>query len=521
MKYRPSAKDAKLKSWFTSDLSKGFLRCIHLEHGVFRGLTSLRIDFDFPIAAICGKNGAGKSTITALACCAFHNKSDGYRLPKRRNSYYTFSDFFIQHPSEAPMSDVSIAYGIAYDKWKPIPAMPEGKGVAFQRRAKKKGGKWNDYDTRVRRNVVFLGIERVVPHVERSQSRSYSKVFKDVPLRGWEVRVMNAVGYVLNKKYDDFRYVMHSKYSLPIVRCDKAIYSGFNMGAGENALFDIFSVIYSAGEGALVVIDEIELGLHVEAQRRLVEALKDVCEERKIQIICTTHSSNILDSLPPDARIYVESTSGVSRVTPGVTSEFAFSRLSAINGQEADILVEDDVARSILLAALPASLRTRVTITTIGSSNALARQLAAIYARGELRPVLSVFDGDQQAKEKNILSHAKGMAENVKANFDTWFANRVAYLPGEKWPEHWLISRAKDIPDLLAGLFGADVADFLAAADHGLRAGKHKELFAMAKQLGLEREQCLYLLAPAVVTKFAHEFTAVTLRVQQRIAGDD
>ncbi|WP_395701358.1 ATP-dependent nuclease [Aquabacterium sp.] len=520
MKYHESNKDKKLRTWFGADLSKALLRRIQLEKGVFRGLNALDLAFTFPISAVCGKNGAGKSTITALACCAFHNAPSGYKLPKRRNSYYTFSDFFVQHPTESPPSDVSIVYEIAHDQWKPTPKHPDGKGLGLQRRKKSKGGKWNDYDARVPRTVVFLGIERVVPHTERSQSRSYSRAFKDVPLRGWESQVMDAVGYVLAKKYDDFRYVVHSKYSLPIVKCGKVIYSGFNMGAGENALFDIFSIIYSAGPGALIVVDEIELGLHVEAQRRLVDKLKDVCESQKIQVICTTHSSDILDALPTDARIYIESVSGTTRITRGISSDFAFSKLSAVNGQEADILVEDDVARALVLAALPASMRTRVTVKDIGSANALSRQLAAVYLRGETRPVIAVFDGDQLPKESSNLAHARSMAEKAKPDFDAWFSNRAAYLPGDYWPEFWLLKRAAEIPATLAKLLGTEKEDLLSAVEYGLQAGKHRELYEFAKQLGLEREHCLHLLSTAVVQEFDDEFTAVVLRIQQRLEGD-
>lgn len=313
---------------------------------------------------------------------------------------------------------------------------------------------------------------------------------------------------------------MHSKYSLPIVRCGKTIYSGFNMGAGENALFDIFSIIYSAGAGALIVIDEIELGLHVEAQRRLIDRLKDVCDALKIQVICTTHSSDILEALPTDARVYIESVSGNTRTTPGISSDFAFAKLSALNGQEADVLVEDDVARTLVLAALPAAVRTRVTITEIGSANALARQLAAVYARGETKPVIAVFDGDQLAKESQNIAHAKGMAEKVKPDFDDWFSNRAAYLPGEYWPEFWLLKRASEIPVALAKQLGTEKNDLLAAIEYGLQAGKHKELFEVAKQLGLERMHCLHLFSSAVMQEFDDEFTPIVIRVQQLLDGD-
>ncbi|MEI3363534.1 MAG: AAA family ATPase [Oscillospiraceae bacterium] len=71
-------------------------------------------------------------------------------------------------------------------------------------------------------------------------------------------------------------------------------YSGFNMGAGENAIFTILIELFSAGEGALLVIDEIELGLHEEAQKAFIEELKKICKERHCQIICSTHSEQYL-----------------------------------------------------------------------------------------------------------------------------------------------------------------------------------------------------------------------------------
>lgn len=500
-------------------MTRSLLHSIRLVEGQFRGLTAMQIDFKYPITAICGKNGAGKSTLTALACCAFHNTSGGYRLPRRKLPYYTFSDFFIQHPTEEVPQAVMVQYFIASNQWRKSSRFPDGVGLAYQVRRKAKGGKWNDYDARVNRTVVFLGIERVVPHAERSQSRSYSKAFKDAPLRGWENEVMKSVGTILGKKYDGFRYVVHSKYSLPIVQVGSSVYSGFNMGAGENALFDIFSTIYSAGPGALIVIDEIELGLHAEAQRKLVEQLKDVCASRYIQVICTTHSREVLDGLPPDARFYIESINGSTVATSAISAAFAFSKLSSVNGQEADLLVEDDVAKAILLAALPAAIRTRVTVKIIGSANALARQLAAAYIRDPQKYILAIFDGDQLAKSSINFNHAKSMAENTDENFKIWFENRSAYLAGGTWPEAWLIKRSRQIPATLARIFGTDEPTLISALDAAQRSGKHKELAEFGRQLGLERTQCLQLLSTAVVREFDDEFTALLLRVQQTLDG--
>lgn len=515
MKYRESHTDKQLRAWFMGDMTRALLRRIALKAGVLRGLNSLDITFEYPITAIAGKNGAGKSTILALACCAFHNAPTGFKLPKRKNTYYTFSDFFVQHSAEVPPQGLSINYSIAHNNWKKVPHIPDGIGIGNQVRKKIKGGKWNDYDTRVRRNVVFLGIERIVPHSERSQSRSYSKAFKDTPSKGWEKKVMETVGYILGKTYEDFRYLDHSKYSLPIVKSNGVFYSGFNMGAGENALFEIFFTIYSAGDGALLVMDEVELGLHAEAQRRFMERLKDVCLEMHTQVVCTTHSTEIFNCLPNDARFYVEAVNGKTRITQGISSDFAFAKMSSISGLEIDIFLEDDVAKSILLAVLPASVRSRATFSVIGSATALARQLAALYVRGETKPVLAIFDGDQKSKESDNASHAAKMAEKAKADFPDWFSKHISYLPSETWPEAWLLQKATDALDPLAAVVGTEPDELKDIIEYGQQAGKHNEFHEVAKHLGLERAQCLQLFTSVICPTFAHEL----LPVSEAIAG--
>jgi AAA15 family ATPase/GTPase len=517
MKYRESSKDKKLRDWFTKDYTRSLLRRIELKSGEFRGINSVDITFGYPITAIAGRNGAGKSTILALACCAYHNSKNGFKLPKRHLPYYTFSDFFVQHTEEIPPQGIDIRYYFAINNFKKTESRPDGIGIGYQRRWKTKGGRWNDYADRIRKNVVFLGIERIVPHSERSQSRSYSKAFKDAKPQGWENKVKDAVGYVLNKSYDKFRYLEYSKYSLPIVQIGKTIYSGFNMGAGENALFEIFSTIYSCGDGALLIMDEVELGLHAEAQRKFIDKLKDVCLETHTQVICTTHSKEIFDSLPDDARFFVESVNGNTKITDSISSEFAFSKMGAAAGKELDLLVEDEIAKVLLLTALPSTIRSRITVSIIGSASALSRQLAALYIRGEERPTLAVFDGDQKGREADNLNHAKKMAENIKDDFGTWFGGKIGYLPGDTWPETWIVQKCIESTGTLPELTGTDVNALADILEYGLQAGKHNEFFEISKHLGLDRSSCLQLFTIHVCQQFKGEFSTLSDMIQQRL----
>lgn len=514
MKYRESHKDKALRQWFTNDVTRALLRRIVLKSGELRGINALDISFSYPITAIAGKNGAGKSTVLALACCAYHNKKDGYKPPKRKLPYYTFSDFFIQHTEEIPPQGLDIRYAIAYDKWKKNEHFPEGKGIGVQRRWKAKGGKWNDYADRVRKNVVFLGIERIVPHSERSQSKSYSKAFKDSEPKGWEDKVKDAVGFVLGRSYDKFRYLEYSKYNLPMVKVGKTIYSGFNMGAGENALFEIFSTIYSCGDGTLLVMDEVELGLHAEAQRKFIDKLKDVCLETHTQVICTTHSREIFERLPNEARFLIESVNGKTKITDSISADFAFSKMCANEVKELEVFVEDDIARTLLLSVLPAATRSRVTVKVIGSASALSRQLAALYVRGEERPTLAVFDGDQAAREAENLAHAQKMAEKVEPDFDDWFKARTAYLPGDTWPEAWIVQKSAENVEYLTKPFGVDADALSDILEYGLQAGKHHEFFEIAKNLGLDEVQCLQILTTNICQNLGYEFEALVTRIE-------
>jgi len=289
------------------------------------------------------------------------------------------------------------------------------------------------------------------------------------------------------------------------------------MGAGENALFEIFSTIYSCGAGSMLVMDEIELGLHAEAQRRFIERLKDVCYETHTQVICTTHSREIFDCLPYDARIFVEKVNGQTKITEGISSDFAFSKLAAVPGAEVELMVEDEVAKAILLTCLPAAIRARISISVIGSATALARQLSAIHVRGERRLTLAIFDGDQRSKQNANFEHAKSMCEKQKDDFSEWFSSRIDYLPGDTWPEAWLIQRATECLQPLAQAVSCEADSLKDILEYGRQAGKHNEFYEIAKHLGIQRDMCLQSIAMIVTGAFQTEFQPLVAHVTKAL----
>ncbi len=517
MSYLESYIDSNLRKWFQNDNSRQLLRSIELR-GSLRGLSSFNVDFNYPITAIAGKNGSGKSTILALACCAFHNNKNGFTHINRKLPYYTFVDFFIQHKDEVSPEGLEIWYGIAHNRWRITKDNPDKETLAYQVRKKKKGGKWNNYDQRVPRNVVFLGIERIVPHNEKSQSKSYKKSFSQSSVKGWEEEVRKMVGRVIGKTYDDFKYATHSKYRLPIITSNGKTYSGFNMGAGENALFEVFSILYAVPEGAPIVIDEIELGLHAEAQTKFVQALKEVCFKRKLQIICTTHSKEIFEQLPDDARVFIESDDNKTSVITGVSPEYAFSKMSEKNVAELSILVEDNVAKTILESSISNHLRTRVNIEVIGSASSLARHLGTNFQRENRENIIVVFDGDQRNMKKVNRNTAYSASESEnKSEFFRWFREHIAYLPGDMPPEKWLINKAVKNIKHASVLLRIGESELRPILNQILNEKTHDLLYFLSEKINVSRESLLNHLCSVVVLSKEENFDALEEQIRQLI----
>lgn len=501
MSYKYSNLDRNNLGWFGKDNTRASLVDINLKKGNIRGLKPFRVKFKYPISAFSGVNGSGKSTILALSACAYHGKPDGYIPPLRSQNYYTFRDFFIQSSNEVPFGGVEILYGFLHNNWNRMK-----DGLAFQKRKKRQGGRWNDYKTRVPRNVVYFGVQRVVPYFERSVHKSYRNRFKPGSIPDeTKIKIADIASKIIGKNYSEFDSFEHSKYSLPNVVLSDSSYSGFNMGAGESAIFEILTCLFIAGEGTLIIIDEIELGLHEKAQSVFINELKKLCNEMKCQVICSTHSHAVLSNLPPEARFHIDNVGSQFNILEGVSADFACGNMGRIGASELDIFVEDKIGRSVLTYALNLELRKRSKVMAIGSSSAVARQLSSRNLE-HVDNCIAFLDGDKKSDHaktlKLIVDYTEASTEQQKSNVKTWAEERLFYLPGDVWPEKWIIESSvavvrnsmstENVVDGVDGLISnwgisskEELLEMLLVAE---RAGKHCEFYELATLLGLDEE---------------------------------
>lgn len=149
------------------------------------------------------------------------------------------------------------------------------------------------------------------------------------------------------------------------------------------------------------------------------------------------------------------------------------------------------IANIVLESSLDKELRSRVSILPIGSHIAIARQMASRYKESKKYDCLAIMDGDQRSNTKaHISNFLNSLEKHIDIDAETsWFKDRLLFLPGDTWPEKWLV-------DKLSALNTSPLADLLKCSDYeldccieeALTAEKHDELYELSNELSLDFE---------------------------------
>lgn len=350
-----------------------------LEITGIRGWTGQRVDFKFPIVALVGENGSGKSTILQAAAAVYKAKT------KKEERFA--SDFFPDTPFER-ITAASIRFSYR-----------EGDR-SQSKTVRKPTDRWRGNPERPERKVEYVDLSRIQPVGARV---GYSQLLKAGVTEGahaaFDENKLKRLAQIVGKSYSGAGLSITSageKRFIPVLKIGDERYSGFHQGAGEIAATELLAVDYP--KFGLLLIDEIETSLHPKAQRRLIRDLASIAREKELQIVLTTHSPYILSELPPEARIYLMNGVAGKQAVTGVSPEFAMTRMDEEQHPECDVYVEDPRAAIWVAEALAKEdrdLLSRVKLIPYGSAsvgNALGQM-----ANGNRfpRPSVVFLDGDQ------------------------------------------------------------------------------------------------------------------------------
>lgn len=223
----------------------------------------------------------------------------------------------------------------------------------LQRTASFKKLKWNR-DAMARQALLF-GVSRTVPASERKELLSCTARKFSVPdsrVLNFSREINDAVSRILGKDVTGFKQIKvhasgHVTLLTGLTRAGVQ-YSEFHFGAGESSVIRMVASIENAADNTLVLIEEIENGLHPVATIKLVEYLIWASERKKIQVIFTTHSNEALHPLPSKA-VWSATSNKLFQGKLDVAS------LRAITGQietASVIFVEDEFAKTWVEAIL-------------------------------------------------------------------------------------------------------------------------------------------------------------------------
>ncbi|MBW9452784.1 ATP-dependent nuclease [Citrobacter portucalensis] len=434
----------------------------HIRFPYFKNIEqNARIDFQFPITALVGQNGTNKSSvIKALFGCPYGKSitrywfttetdefpdlqlADGSSLKPRYIYGYKNSDGRLVEILQTRIN----ATKHTIDYWETSrPSVGDNmESVSEVSGAESNATRWQ----KVKKGLVFLdfrseisAFDRCMYHSDfklrkkkdgklitkqdyiRSKSKYIKKAFdeklKNLRLWGSETIVKNvtltpdlvqAVSYILGRNYKDIKFLEHrlwgARGGTALLSTDKLNYTEAFAGSGEFAIVSLVLSIYSAKPNSLILLDEPEVSLHPGAQKRMMEILYSIVEQKKHQVVVSTHSPVIVNLLPKEAiKLFIfDEDSETAKIAQNISPDEAFVELGH-DITKKTIIVEDKLAKEIIAKAIKSDDRLKLSFNINyipgGSETILSKHLPS-YAMVSRDDILFLLDGDKNKKVKPV-----------------------------------------------------------------------------------------------------------------------
>lgn len=402
-----------------------------------------QIDFDFPLTALVGANGIGKSSVLhALWGMPFGYTTSKFwfatDLDPIEGTQKDPQRYVYGHWNEAYKNVVETRkarLGKKEDYWEPYrrsaaDGMPPIPGGNIPGKSK---DRWNP----VRRKVVYINFKmtfgsfdryfytdegvkgedkrtpmkleaRRLKKIIQENRQSYKhgprqKLFENRPLTEEELK---GVSQILGREYRSAQFVRHSLYpgnrgqDVSVIFRRGIEYSEAFAGSGEIAAVSAVVQILAAEEFSLILLDEPETSLHPGAQRALLKFLLEQIKIKKLQVIISTHSSDFLDGLPPEAiKVLEDNGNQQTRAIAKCSPYAALYRLGRPTENKKRILVEDPLAEQLILQAAKGldpgdAAVLEVKIAPGGAESIIKYHIPAAMTSGD--DIFVYLDGDKR-----------------------------------------------------------------------------------------------------------------------------
>lgn len=429
-----------------------------------RGLT-LDLEFPWPVVAIAGTNGSGKTTLLQMCSAAYVKHGSETRNFKLGD--WVRGALGNETPALADGASVTFGFWPAGLAPVDIPYRKEDTRWRYPRR------------NNPSRNVEFVGIASFAPRIERKDRLHVFKTQIGVQRsEDFSAELLRSLSSVLGRSYDEGRMNTVGleqgtwEENLPQVRRGEFIYGEPHMGAGEQKIIRLLNSLEAIPAKSLILLEEPEITLHPDAQVGLAWYLMSLSYRKGHQIVVATHSTDLFETLPQQARLLlVRRPNGVD-VVPRAPRLAAARELTGVAMANKVLIFVEDLAGKLFISEIlrrfDRGLFNGASVIPVGNTDDVFRLTRSFREEG--CRAIGVRDADiGDAPTLGVLS-----------------------LPGNEAPESLLLSE-ENIRNCDEGaLDGITLAfDRSRAAGHG-KAGSARAkaiLPALASEMGFDVEK--------------------------------
>ncbi len=232
--------------------------------------------------------------------------------------------------------------------------------------------------------------------------------------RSLDREAVKEISTILGKDIDGIDVIKHTLFGAPgttfrlNLKSSSIEYSEAHAGSGEFTVVRLVDEIHRAPSQSLILLDEPEISLHPGAQERFMDFLMRKALAKKLQVVLSTHSPAIVDTLPSGAIKVLgfdDVTHQVKLLAQSCSPSEAFNALgfNPRNNTHLCIYLEDELTKEIVEASLRRKRPNWMDLVEIqiipGGASSIVRKVLPVLAM-ESNPktaaTVILLDGDQK-----------------------------------------------------------------------------------------------------------------------------
>jgi predicted ATPase len=418
------------------------------------------IQFDSGVFAVCGLNGAGKSTVISSIKDALGIQltiQDIKRVGTHKvNVKLSNNDIEINCSNEAGLraSDTGIDIDLT---------------------------EFVDYSKSTQAIEYFLSQENFDELIEQNEMQDLSKV--DI----------TELSYIVGKAYQKCALVEINDVvigetdlgTIPFfkVQCDGVEYDSTTMGVGEHFAFYIYWTLKTIPENSILIIEEPETFISIASQENLMNYIASVVAKKGISVIISTHSPFILGNVPAENTCILSRFAGISQVIKPDKTISTFSLLGSRSRKDGVIFVEDFVAKlflSVLLEDRAPDVLRAYNIEDVGGDGEISKRLCFPSLKENDYRFIGVYDGDIKVEITG------------RKNDFCW---PYLFLPLTSAPEEEFrkILSAPETIQLFCEMAGIDLGSFVSLMSKLAGEDGHDWFLDMCREIGREHKLVVWI----------------------------